>query len=139
MTTETTETPEQQAGKVAKAFEGNLKKLEAVLKGDKSLYKRKIKGGSIESIVQDLFKEESEATWAEFKVKLKELVKRHMDFEKFKKQETQKLENLFNEKMKEFNKEAEGLYNMIDGLGDIQKSYADSLAAVSKTEEEKPQ
>ncbi len=130
------EQEQQNSGKVQKNFENQLKKLDTILQGDKSLYKNKVESGMVSSIIEDLFKEESEAKTAEFKTKVRNLIKKHVEFNKFKKQKEQELAKAVEEKMKEFNTEAEACFNMVDGLEKLQQEYASSLKSLSGVQAE---
>jgi len=125
--------------KVAKAYEKNMLKVQALLGGDVKL-PTKAKKGDMSSIVAELFKEETEATNLAVKNGLKELVKTHVTAGKAINAKKQELAQLELQKKKEFNEAAVKLFNQIEGvdslLAEYQRSLGDAVNAVEETEEE---
>ena len=119
------------SGKEAKKFEANFKKLVALFGGMEIFKKNKLVSEEISTVVGELVKEEKEALIVTFKTKAKALINRKQEFDKFLKAETEKVKKATEEKQKEFNKEMEGLYAIVDKIEGIEKSYYQTLGALS--------
>jgi len=132
----------KESKKVLANFEQTIKKLTAVVQGPENLKPvRKIKQDSVQSLVQELFKEESEATAKEVKEELKALLKGHVVLNNTLNEERRKLDALEVAKKKEFNTTAAKLFAKIDGIDSLSKEYytafqAAEEAVVESAEEE---
>lgn len=119
--------------KTTKTFEINVKKLTALLGGEKNLKQTTvIKKDSLSIIVKDLFKEETELIEKETKEVLKSLLKNYIDLQKSIEAKRKELVQLENTKMDEFNKASVLLFNRIEGIDIIEKEYYSALEKAAK-------
>ena len=120
--------PAEDAGKVKKQYDGNIKTLVAILGGKEKLFsKKKLPKDSISTVVEELMKEEELAFEVQTKEKLKKLLEQHAQMNKdFAKAEAE-LIKLKDEKMKEFNKSAQDLFGGIEKLQEKEKEFYASL------------
>jgi|ERR1035437_5826943 hypothetical protein len=119
--------------KTTKTFEINVKKLTALLGGEKNLKQTTvIKKDSLSIIVKDLFKEETELIEKETKEALKSLLKNYIDLQKSIEAKRKELVQLENTKMDEFNKASVLLFNRIEGIDIIEKEYYSALEKAAK-------
>lgn len=128
----------KEAAKVLAGFDNTVKKLTAIVNGPDNLkVVRKVAKDSVESLVQDLFKEETEATILEVKNDLKSLLKNYVTLNNTIREEKAKLAALEVAKKKEFNAAANKLFTRIDGVDVITREYysAFTAAAEATTEE----
>lgn len=123
--------------KVNKAFESNLKKLVAIVDGEKNL-KPVTKVGSdiMKNIVTELFKEETEAIEQSTKDTLKELLKKYVQMLRDIDAKKKELSALEITKKKEFNEAATKLFNKIDGIGILESEYYGALVTAVSAEKE---
>ena len=138
---ETTALPEQQdSAKETKEFHANCKKLIAILNGG-SLLKphRGLPRADLQRAMEELVKEEKEAKVQEIKTAAKELVKRHLEFDRFEREKRKEFEKALQEKQKEFNKESKSLFSKIDDLANIERSYYETLQRASTSPDSEPQ
>lgn len=114
--------------KVAVAYEKNLKKLIAIVGGEKNLRPvTTVKKDSIEDIAKELFKEETEAMETKIKEDLKTLLKKRVEMAKAIDDKKKELAKLEIEKKKEFNEAAVKLFNKINDLDGLEKDYYSAL------------
>lgn len=130
--------------KVNKAFESNLKKLVAIVDGEKNLKPiTKVGSDIMKNIVTELFKEETEAIELSTKDTLKELLKKYVQMLRDIETKKKELSALEIAKKKEFNEAATKLFNKIDGIGILESEYYGALvtavSADNETEEEDDQ
>jgi len=121
------ETPEQQNDKVSKQFDANFKKLVALLGGDKALKKTSVPNDELGNIVEDLLKERREEFVKEFKSKAKELLDKKIEFDKEVKKAEEEFKNKVIGKKKEFSEKMKGLFNMVENIQEVEKSYYSSF------------
>ena len=121
------ETPEQQNDKVSKQFDANFKKLVALLGGDKALKKTSVPNDELGNIVEDLLKERREEFVKEFKSKAKELLDKKIEFDKEVKKAEEEFKNKVTNKKKEFSEKMKGLFNMVENIQEVEKSYYSSF------------
>lgn len=123
--------------KVNKAFESNLKKLVAIVEGEKNL-KPVTKVGSdiMKNIVTELFKEETEAIEQSTKETLRTLLKTYVQMLRDIDTKKKELSNLEIAKKKEFNEAATKLFNKIDGIGILESEYYGALVTAVSAEKE---
>lgn len=126
------ENPQEQGKKVQQQFERTIKKLVAIVDGNKNLKPKKVKADEIGEIVTGLFKEEREAAATQVKEDLKTLLKGYVQLNKEIEEEKNKLTKLEQQKKKEFNEVAGKLFNKIDGLDNMEKSYYSAFNAASE-------
>lgn len=129
---------QQDAGKVAKAFDKNMERLIALLGGKELLIRApKLGGEPLTEAVKELVKEEKEKLVKQFKEKAMSVIASKQAFDKLQDEEQKKFQTAVNNKKKEFNKEVEGLFGMIDKIENLEKSYYETLRgmAVSTTPE----
>ncbi len=125
--------PAEDAGKIKKQYDGNIKTLVAIVGGKEKLFsKKKLPKDSLATVVEALMKEEKETFEVQTKEKLKKLLEQHTQMMKdFGKAENE-LIKLKDEKMKEFNKAAQDLFNGIDKLQEKEKEFYSSLGAAAE-------
>lgn len=125
--------------KVNKAFESNLKKLVAIVDGEKNLKPiTKVGSDIMKNIVTELFKEETEAIEQSTKDTLKELLKKYVQMLRDIDAKKKELSALEIAKKKEFNEAATKLFGKIDGIGILESEYYGALvtAVSADTNEE---
>jgi len=128
-------TVQQEENKTAKNYETTMKRLVAIVGGEEQLFpKKKVKGDVLASIVSELTKEKKEKLEKELKADLVALLDKRVEMNKAFEEKKAELKKLEESKMKEFNEAASKLFNKIEGIADIEKSYYDSLKTVGKTE-----
>lgn len=121
-------------GKIEQKFNNSIRKLAAIVQGESNLKPvKKLPQNEVSNIVTELFKEDREAKYVEVKTKLKELLRSYHEMEKALKQKREELEKLANQKKEEFVKAANSLFDQIEGVDDIQKSYYSGLSAAIGT------
>lgn len=124
---------EQSPDKLKKAFDSKLKQLSDFLGGDKNLLPTtRVDQGEFVKIVAELLKEEREKNSAEIKQKLSALLKGYADLKRevsIKKKELEKLEA---DKMKEFNKAADDLFNRITVLKEKEVEMTEGLKSATE-------
>jgi fructose-1-phosphate kinase PfkB-like protein len=129
METENTET--QENGKENKKFDEVIKKLIAVVGGKEKLkVPKKVPNDLLGGIVNDLFKEERESALASTKEDLKNLLKKYAEMEKLLSEERKKIDKLEKEKKEEFAKAANSVFEKIENVGEVEKSYYNALKEV---------
>jgi len=123
----------KEAAKVLAGFDTIIKKLTAIVNGAENLkVTKKVPKGSVESLVQELFKEETEATILEVKNDLKLLLKNYVTLNNTIKEEKAKLAALEIAKKKEFNAAANKLFSRIDGVDIITSEYYSAFTAAAE-------
>ena len=123
----------KEAAKVLNGFESIVKKLTAIVNGAENLkVTKKVPKDSVESLVQELFKEETEATILEVKNDLKLLLKNYVTLNNTINEEKAKLAALEIAKKKEFNAAANKLFSRIDGVDIITSEYYSAFTAAAE-------
>ena len=126
---------EQEKGKILKAFNDNITRLEAIVKGKKGLLpKKKADRTELASLVEEMFKEENEAFLIKVKEDLKALLKGYAALLKKFDEEEKKLAKAKKEEMKKFNEEASKLFKSIDDIPGLLSSYTESLKTASQSQ-----
>ncbi len=114
--------------KVEKKFQANFKRLVAVVNGKENLhFPKKVPQDSITELVESLFEEENEACLKDVKEKLRALLKQYAEMEAAFRAKQDEFDKLKKTKKEEFVKAAEALFNKIEAVGDIEKSYYEGL------------
>lgn len=114
--------------KVNKAFESNLKKLVAIVEGEKNLKPiTKVGSDTMKNIVTELFKEETEAIEQSTKETLRDLLKKYVQMLRDIETKKKELSALEITKKKEFNEAATKLFGKIDGIGILESEYYGAL------------
>jgi len=127
----------KEAKKVLANFEQTVRKLTAVVNGKENLkLPSKVKKDSLASLVDELFKEESEATVVQVKTELKSLLKGYVQLNSSLIEERKKLDNLEISKKKEFNTTAQKLFSKIEGIDALNNEYHAALGAAGQAVEE---
>lgn len=127
--------PQQEGGeanKVDKKFNENIQKLVAVFKGDQVFKRVSIPNGQAADIIEELMAEEREAAKKAFKEKAAKLIKSKVEFDKFVKQKEKELQDAITNKKKEFNKEMDECFGLLENVNKLKEDYFSSL---STTEE----
>lgn len=123
----------KEAKKVLDNFEQVVKKLTSIVRGPENLkVPTKVKKDSMQLLVEELFKEESEATIKEVKEGVKSLLKGYATLTSSLNEERRKLDALEVAKKKEFNATASRLFAKIEGIDDINKEYYAALGAAQE-------
>lgn len=118
--------------KIEKQFAATMRKLAAICGGDNQLKPvRKVPNNEMADLVEELFKEEREELIAGTKTKLKDLLKQYHEMTKAFIAKEKELEKLKQEKKKEFTKAANDLFNKVENVGDIERSYYQGLREVA--------
>jgi len=122
--------------KVAKAYDKNLKKLIAIVGGEKNLKPvSKVKKSIMADLVNELFKEETEAIEKSTKDALKTLLKNRVEMQRSIDAKKKELAQLEVTKMKEFNESAVKLFNQIDGIDGLEQEYYSALTDAAAAED----
>lgn len=136
-----TENQNQDQGKEAKkvlaGFEQTVKKLTAIVKGPENLkLTGKVKKDAMQELVEELFKEESEATVKQVKEDLKSMLKGYVTLNNSLVEERKKLDALEVAKKKEFNATASKLFAKIEGVDSLTKEYFEAFQEAGNAVEE---
>lgn len=130
------ENTSKEAKKVEAQFENAMNKALALLKGNKFIPVSSIPNDEIDAIMDEFFKEEIESKKEEFKTKLKELLKKKVDFDNFVKQKQQEFNKVILDKKKEFTKELNEVTGLVDGIEKLKQDYLNVLTTPVNAAEE---
>ncbi len=125
--TEAGDQAQQDNNKVAKKFEQNVKKLVALFSGEKAFKKAKVANSEVSEIIAELTKERKEGLIKDFKDKAGKLLTSKVEFDKFVSQKQKELEQAILNKKKEFNKEMDDCFQIVENIDSLQKEYAKSF------------
>ena len=114
-------------GKEAAKFEKNFSKLVALFKGKKVFKGSKVGEEDLDSVLDELVKEEKQQVITEFKEGAKKIIKSNRDFNKFVKDQQAAMDKAINEKRKELNKEMEALFGKVEKIENIERDYYEQL------------
>jgi hypothetical protein len=131
---EVKENPQEQNDKINKQYEANLKRLVALFNGDKAFKKPKVNNSDVQSIIEELTKERKEELVKQFKEKASKLLIKKVEFDQFVKQKEEELKQALNNKKKEFSKEMEECFKLIESIDNIVKEYSATFEEISKPE-----
>lgn len=116
-----------------KKFQATISKLIAVVGGKQNLkIPKKTPKDDLGDIVSSLFQEERQALLNSTKEELKTILKKYAEMEKLFSDKRKELEKLEKEKKEEFCKAANTLFDKIEDVGEIEKSYYDALKLTAK-------
>lgn len=121
------EEQQQEGDKISKQYEGNLKKLVALLGGPQIFKKPKVGNNQVASIVEELVKEEKAQVIETFKVKAKEILQKKTKFDQEVKKAQEDLAKLILQKKKEFSEEMKNLFNLVENIQEIESQYNSSI------------
>jgi molecular chaperone GrpE (heat shock protein) len=124
---EKVETPQEGSDKVAKQYEANIAKLVALMSGSQVFKKPKVKTGDVAAIIEELVAERTENIKKEFKEKASKLIDAKVEFDKFVKQKEKEFQDAITNKKKEFNKEMDSVFGLLESIDEIKKNYESSL------------
>ena len=129
-------TPEENLNKESKKIKDNYDKamnnLVAIFKGESNLaVTKKIPNSEIDTLINEVLKEEVEEKKKDFKERAKKLMKSKVAYEQFIKQKEQEFQKAKDEKTKEFTKEANELIGIVESIGTLQQQYLESLTTNS--------
>lgn len=116
-----------EANKVDKRFTANMQKLVAIFKGEGVFKKVSIPNGESAAIIEELMAEEREAAKKSFKEKAARLIKSKVEFDKFVKQKEKELQDAITNKKKDFNKEMEECFSLLENIDKLKEDYFTSL------------
>ena len=131
-------TDNQQQGegeKISKKFDANIKKLVAMFSGEKAFKSAKVPNSELNAVIEELTKERKEELIKAFKTKATGLLNSKVTFDKFVKEEEQKVKNAINNKKKEFNKEMEECFKMIENIESLTKEYTATFQSMNPEDE----
>jgi hypothetical protein len=140
---ENTENKDQQGqdnNKVEKKYNENVSKLTAMFKGNQDIVrKKKIKNSALDVAIDELLEEETKSRVETFKIKAKKLLQSKVEFDKFVSEQQKQMEQAILNKKKEFNKEMDDCFQLVENLEEMKKSYKASLggAEIAAPEEDK--
>jgi len=124
-------TPEQQNDKVSKEFDKNFKKLVALLGGEAAMKKVSVPNDGIGVIVEELLKERREEKIKEFKEGAKKLLDKKLEFDKETRKAEEEFKRVIISKKKEFSEEMKKVFNVVENIAEIEKSYYESMKGVN--------
>jgi F0F1-type ATP synthase alpha subunit len=131
------QSPEQQAqqgaDKITKAFDASFKKLVALMGGDKNLKKASIPSNEVGDIVTELLKDRRKKKIDEFKTGAIALLDKKIEFDKEVRKAEEAFKNTVNAKKKEFTEEMNKLFQNLESINDIEKSYYSNLSGGSES------
>lgn len=130
---------QQDSGKIEKKFQENLSKLMGLLKGNEQVFKEKVPNEDMDLIIEELIKERKEKTIEEFKKKASNILDKKVEFDKFVKQKESELKSAINNKRKEFSKEMEDCFNLVENINSLHQQYKNSLKEAQQISEETEQ
>ena len=116
-----------ESGKVDKQFTANIQKLVAIFKGDGAFKKVSIPNAESAAIIEELMAEEREEAKKSFKEKAAKLIKSKVEFDKFVKQKEKELQDAITNKKKEFNKEMNECFSLLENVDKLKEDYLSSL------------
>lgn len=124
----------ENASKDKKKFQEGFNKLMAMLNGDISLFKNKIKGKGISMLIAKLTEERQKKVEADFINAASALIDKKVQFDKDIRQKKDEFEKAIAAKEKEFLQEMNKVFGMIDDFGEVQKAYAATLRELAPEE-----
>ena len=128
---------QQEGDKVSKKFDGNIKKLVALFNGEKAFKRPKVANSDIKTIIEELTKEKKEGLVKEFKEKAAKLLTSKVEFDKFVSQKEKELKEAIVNKKKDFNKEMEDCFQLIESIDGLTADYSKAFEGLNKEEESK--
>ncbi len=131
--TQNKDSKEQNDNKVEKKFRATMDKLTAIVSGPKNLLpSKKIPKDSVSDLVEELFKEDREAKLVEVKNGLKALLKSYAEMQSAFRAKNKELADLELKKKDEFVKAANSLFNQIENVDQIEKSYREGINTLTE-------
>jgi hypothetical protein len=122
------ESEQDKNSKIEKKFSAAINKLVAVVGGKENLkIPKKTPKDQLGGLISDLFKEERENTLKDTKESLRNLLKQYAEMDKAFAAKQKELDDLKKQKKDEFAKAAESLFNKIEDVGEIEKTYYQGL------------
>lgn len=114
--------------KVAKNYEATMKKVFAIVGGEKNLNpKKRVTKDTMKDIVANLLKGQREETAKEVTDGLKALLSSHVELKKLISEKKAELEKLEKTKMKEFTDQANKLFGKVEDMDKLEAEYIQSL------------
>lgn len=124
---------QQDNNKIAKQYEANLSKLAAILGGKENIYPtKKVEGAVLDTVIEELLKEQKEKVAKEVKTGLQELLDKKVQFDKDVKAKEEELKKLKEAKQKEFNESCSKIFGKISNIEQLQKDYEATLGQAGK-------
>lgn len=130
----TDEQKKEQAGKLQKKYEANLIKMKKILGRESLMGTPKAKGDELDEIIDKLLEEQREKNAIEIKGKFTKALDGYADFQKQLKAKEKELEQLKQNKMKEFNKDMDDLFRLVDDMHERSDSYKKALQSTGSPE-----
>ncbi len=126
----------ENASKDHKKFLDGFQKLMAILNGDETLFKNKIVAGTVPGLIEKLTKERREKFELDFVTKASALIDKKVEFDRFINQKRKEFEQAQANKEKEFLKEMNDLFGMINDMGAVMKGYHATLNSLTGSAQE---
>lgn len=123
----------QNADKITKQFNANIKKLVALMNGESNLKRVNVPAGEVGKIVEELVGERRKEKIEEFKKKAKEILDKYIEFQKAVKKEETEFTNKVNGKKKEFNEELVKLFAFVDDIAAVERGYYQAIGGLGAT------
>lgn len=123
--------------KVEKRYSSNLQKLISLLGGEEpsKVAKVNVPNSEVAMIVEELLKERKTEVIALFKQRASDLLNKKVEFDKFVKQKQKELENAILDKKKEFTKQMEECFALVENIDALHTEYTNSLQDVGRQSE----
>lgn len=124
---QSSENGQENSSKEKKKFQDGLKRLMAMLNGDETLFKAKVQGGSVPGLIERLTAKRREEAEEAFVTRASALLDKKVAFDRECTKKRQEFEKAIADKEKEFLKDMNDVFGLIDNFGDVQKAYATTL------------
>jgi hypothetical protein len=128
------ETPQQKNDKITKEFDKNFKKLVALMGGSDKMKKPIVPNDNVGKIVEELLKERIEEKVKEFKDMAKSLLDKKINFDKETKKAEEEFKKTVIQKKKEFTDEMKKVFNIVEDISEIEKSYYEGIKDATKSD-----
>lgn len=116
--------------KVDNLFNNNMLKALTLLKGKSFSPTAKIPSESIEAVMDDLFKEDTQILIKEVKEGMRSLLKKKVAFDKVVKQKTLEFQSSIIEQKKNLNADFDAVMSKIEGIEQMKNAYLESFKAI---------
>ena len=121
------EVAKQEAGKIKKRYENDLKKLTLILGGDFLFAPLRLANSEVVEAVKELAKEEREKMVKSFKERAIQAIQKQREHLKHVENLKKEFEKKQEESMKDFSKTVEGLFKDLNDIKNIEKDYLNIL------------
>ena len=128
---------QEQNDKISKQFESNFKKLVALIGGEKNFKKPKVAKDEVGGIIESLISERKQAVIKQFTEQAIVILDKKVEFDKEVKKAEEELKKSVLAKKKEFSEKMKSLFDLVESIEEIEKSYYISLKEVTNDSTEK--